>query len=334
MVKKLFLLIILILLYLPLLVSQDSIASRIVIFREPNYMAAALSYKVFINNQMVVKIRNNSYYEYYCSPGEYIVYVGQNSNNTIKIDLKEGETYYIKVGLAINFFAAIPEPIPVDRQWASETIARSNMKRINDSNSFWQRPKNRIGLNFNAGVGFKQIPMVTLTNGDNSNISFGGGFAIGLKYGYEFGKYFDLAAEINYQYSGLNPVIENGDVSFKRWNAYITPSLIIPIDGGQNMRLKLGGGLNYNISPVLNIDLNQIPDGFTDTWTYKDAMGYHFALTWELNYSDYFSTMIGLQYVNTQYEFKSSNSGNSPDLEFRRGNGQSLDLLMGLYYHF
>jgi hypothetical protein len=335
MLKKLSIITIMIFMYLPVLISQDSIASRIVIYREPNYVGAALSYKVFVNDQMIVKIRNNTYYEYFCAPGEYVVHLGQSKNKQIKIDLQEGETYFIKIGMTMNLFAVVPEPIPVDAEWATTSISRTNMKKIEDNNNaFLERPKNRFGFNFGFGAGLKQIPMVILTTGDKSNISFGGGIVFGLKYGYEVGKYFDLAAELNYQFTQLAPVIENGEVSFTRGNFSITPSLIIPIDGGYSMRLKLGAGLNYNFSPVLDVDLNQMTGGFNDTWKYNDALGYHISLVWERNYSESFSANIGLKYVDVQYEFESSLSGQNPDMEFLRGNGKDIEILMGVYYHF
>jgi hypothetical protein len=334
MLKKFFLTFIVILCFLSSLTSQDSIASRIIVFREPNYAGAALSYKIFINNQMVVRLRNNTYYEYYCPPGQYSVFLRENPNNKVSINVEEGQTYYVKFGMIMKFFGVIPELVPVEAQWANEAIERNNMIKIDESNKPIKRPRNRIGLNFNLGIGFKQIPMAYTTNGDESNISFGGGLAFGFKYGYEFSKHFDFATDINYQISSLSPSIGNGSVSFSRWNLSVTPSLIIPIDGGYAMRLKLGGGLNYNFTPILKIDLNDIASGFNDSWKYKSALGYHFSLIWEVNYTESFSAILGLKYINVQYEFESSRDNRIPALDLRRTDGQGLDMVFGVYYHF
>jgi len=334
MAKKTFLIIILQLFYFVLIHGQDSIASKIVIFREANYIMAALSYRVYVNNNMVVKIRNNTYYEYYCTPGEYNIYLRENPNNIVKLDVEEGQTYYIKMGIVSNFWRVIPELVPVENQWAETAISRMGIHKIDENNIQTIRPKNRVGVNCNFGGGFQQIPMITTTNGDDSKISFGGGFSFGLQYGYEMSKYFDISADLNYQLSSLTPELENALVMFGRGHIAITPSLIVPIDGGYSMRLKLGAGLNYNFSPELEIECDQLTGGFNDTWKYKDAPGFHISFVYEMNYTERFTAMVGLKYTNVKYEFGSSKYQHTPSIEFVRPDGQGLDLLCGIYYHF
>jgi hypothetical protein len=334
MLKKTTIVLIFISVFGTLIQGQDSIASKIVVFRESNLMMAALSFKVYINNEMVSKIRNNTYYEYYCGPGEYEVYLRENPNNHLKINVEEGKTYYIKVGIVSNFWRTIPEMMPVEEKWAEIAVSRMGMHKLEKSDVPLIRPKNRIGLNFNFGGGFQQIPMLTTTNGDDSKISFGGGLSLGLQYGYEFSKYFDIAADLNYQYNSLTPSVNNASVFFGRGHLAITPSLIIPIDGGYSMRLKLGGGINYNFSPEMEIKCDQISGGFNDTWKYKNAPGLHLSFIYEMNYTERFTAIIGLKYSYVKYEFNSSKNQRTPGIDFERPDGQALDMVCGIYYHF
>jgi hypothetical protein len=317
-----------------LIQGQDSIASKIVIFREPNPVMALVSYRIFINNEAVAKLSNNTFYEFDCGPGEYSVYLKENPDNVIKLTIEEGQTYYIRLGMLVNFWHSVPELVPVEGQWAEASISRYRMRKIEKNSLPIVRPKNRIGLNCNMGIGFKQIPMFVMTNGDESEISFGGGLAFGLKYGYEFTKHFDLAADIDYYFSTLTPALENASVTFGRGRLSVTPSLILPFDGGYSRRMKLGAGLNYNFSPKMEIECDQISGGFNDTWKYNGAFGFHVSLIYEMSFSERISMILGIKYNNMKFEFESSKGQRIPGFEFDRPDGQGLDMLCGFYYHF
>jgi hypothetical protein len=47
-----------------LLFGQEQTGSKIIVYRESNFAESAISYKVFINKEMVVKLRNGSYYQF------------------------------------------------------------------------------------------------------------------------------------------------------------------------------------------------------------------------------------------------------------------------------
>lgn len=336
MLNKSTLVLLLCFLFLPQLRSQEESASKIIIYRETNFAGSAISYKVFINKEMVVKLRNGSYYEYICAPGEYLVYLKENPARVVRIYAEEGKTNYIRFGLVMSFWRAVPELILVDESFASTTIANRGLRKIDENNLPFIRPANRIGLNMNFGTGIQHLPVITTSTGDNSNISFGGGLALGLKYGRELGKRFDLAGEFNYQMSMLTPALKNADITFSRWNIYVTPSLIIPIDGGDAMRFKAGAGVNYNWASKLEIECSEIQNGFNETWKYTDALGYHVGFTFELNYSEKWSTNLGLRYCNVNYEFVSGINHQPNDLhpDMERPSGAAVDFLFGLYYHF
>jgi len=196
------------------------------------------------------------------------------------------------------------------------------------------RPKNRFGLNVAMGFGFDNFPMIITTDDEESKISFGGGYSVGAKYGREFNKYFDLAFDLNYQFSDLRPPLKNADVTFKRGVLSVTPSYIIPISGGDAMRIKLGGGPDYYWSNSLSIEASEVPDGFNDDWDYKNSWGFHLSAVYEYNFTEKWSFNYGLKWYNVKYEFESGGDY-APDVkDLSNPDGSGIDLLFGMYYHF
>lgn len=196
------------------------------------------------------------------------------------------------------------------------------------------RPENRIGLNINLGFGFESFPMYSTSNGRESSISFGGGYAFGFKYGHEFNRHFDLAFDVNYQFSELRPNLKNAHITFKRGIVSITPSYIIPIAGGDAMRLKFGGGMDYFWGNGLKINGSEVPGGFDDNWRYKNSIGFHLNLIFELNISERWSVSYGLKWYNVNYDFKSGYNSYPIDKKLSNPDGSGLDFLLGIFHHF
>ena len=187
-------------------------------------------------------------------------------------------------------------------------------------------------MNLNFGAGFNPIPLVVLTTGEESTISFGGGFNFGLQYAHRINKKFELALDLNYQISSLAPAVSNASASFNRANIWATPSLIIPFKKNQMMNFKLGAGFNYNFLPTFKFDFSELGGG-KGSWKYKEAFGFHTQLLFEINYSNLYTLNLGIRYVNLTYEFKPDNMYNPP-VELQKPDGSAIDLLMGMAFHF
>jgi len=313
--------------------SNDSIASKVIIYRENNYQGSAISYKVFANDSLLVRLKNNSYYVYDCSPGEYDFLIDKKELSKVHFNVEKGKTYYLKFDMHIGFWTAVPGFLLVDSISATPIIYNSSMKLLGRYNTPYIRPKSRIGINIGVGAGFENNDMFEMENGKMSTFSYGGGVAYGLKYGYEFNKHLDLALDINYQRNDLSPLLTNASVSFSKTIFSITPSYIIPINGGDNMRLKLGAGVDYSMSNSFTIKSDGL-GGFNDTWKYKNAYGYHASINYELNVSDNWSFNYGFKFYNIKYEFTSSNNSIPIVRKLIRPNASGFDFLCGIYYHF
>lgn len=313
--------------------ANDSISSKIVFYREYNYYGSAISHKVYVNGVEIVKLKNNSYFEYPCTPGEYSIQVGNYKETFMRLTVEEGKTYYLRFGMRTGTWNAIPELVLVDSISAYPAIYQGNMRNLNATPTL-NRPKGRFGFNIGFGGGFSSVPMVTTTDGKESTLSFGGGFVFGFKYGYELNKNFDLAFDASYQFSSLSPTINNGDVTFGRWIFSLTPSYIIPISDGETMRIKLGAGIDGYVGNGLNIDLSKLQGGFSEDWSYKSTAGFHLSAIFEMNTSSKWSLSYGLKWYNVSYSFESGGLHYPTDNKLKEPNGSGIDFVVGVYYHF
>ena len=71
--------------------SNDSISSKIVFYREANLLAATRLYKIYVNDSLIVRLRNSSYYEYSCAPGDYLIEI-KSYGSKINLHVEEGKT--------------------------------------------------------------------------------------------------------------------------------------------------------------------------------------------------------------------------------------------------
>jgi hypothetical protein len=315
--------------------ATDDPACKIIIYRAPNFYGAALSYKILLNDSLIIRIRNNAYYEHNVEPGKYVIQVAGLDETIISFDIQVGETRYFRFVLGAGFWAGLPDLVMEEPVSAEKSIDRENMIQQLYVNEILPRPKNRIGFDVQVGVGIENIPMVTLTNGDEADISFGGGIGIGAYYGYEVNRYLDLEVDLNILFSDLVPYVENAQVTFRRLSAKFTPSLIIPFDGGYSMRLKLGAGVGIYGLNLLNIQTNELQGGFEDRWHYDNRIGPHARIVYEMNPSRNFTISYGFSYYYVKYNYHHSDGFIFPDgNELTIVDGSGVNLILGLSYNF
>ncbi|MDX9853991.1 MAG: hypothetical protein RBS81_09435 [Tenuifilaceae bacterium] len=315
------------------LASADTLSSKVIIYRESAYVGSALSYEILANGTSVVKIRNASYYEFVCEPGTYTFRVNKYKNAAIVLDVKPGKTHYLRMGVQPGFWSALPELIAVDEVSAKPVVESGSLRLLDGSPLV--RPKNRFGVQFAAGLGFENHDMFYDQNGKVSTLSYGGGFQIGLMYGYEFNRHFDLSFNLFYQGSVLSPPLKNVEASFGRGALLVTPAYIIPIDGGESMRFKIGAGMGYYFGGTFNVDGTDVEPGFRTRWNYKGTVGGHASFHFEMNTSSNWVFNYGIRFNALRYEFDSSNNDLYPSSDkLAKPNGSGLDFIIGACYSF
>jgi hypothetical protein len=335
--KKFFVLFLLFLGFLKFSLAGEYPKAKIYIYRQNNFYASGVSYKIFANDSLIVRLKNNSYVIYDCLPGDYIFSINKLSENSIKFKVENGKTYFIKFNVNMGFWSTKPELLLLqDTTLALSQINNEKLKLITDNPRLpFIRPKSRIGVNLAFGGGLHSTAMF-YTNVGNASLSSGGGYGIGAKYGYEITNYLDIALDFNYQFSFLIPYLNNATSTFKRGYISITPSYIIPLQDGERMRLKIGGGYDYYFDNMVIIGGINVPNGgFNDTWKYDKTSGWHACVNYELNFSDKMSLNFGVKYYNVKYSFKSSSLMiPSDDSGLKNPDGSGVDILMGVFYHF
>ena len=87
-------------------------------------------------------------------------------------------------------------------------------------------------------------------------------------------------------------------MDFSRTRLSFTPLYIVPIGDGYLMRLKFGAGVNYCISPELNIEASNV--GLSnEVWKYDNAFGFQVKAAYEMFINRNWSFQYGLSYYNS-----------------------------------
>jgi len=314
--------------------SSNDTKGTVIIYREHNSYGSAVSFKIFANDSLIIKIRNNTYFIYECIPGDINFKLNNIEDTNVKLNIEKGETYYLRVGLRTGFWSSVPEILLVDSISAFETVNSGKMKKLTNLNEILSRPKARMGLELSVGGGNESVPLITMEDGEEAEISFGGGIGVGFTTGYEVNKYLDLSFNVNYKSSSLVPYVDNAEISFSRVNIRLTPALILPIDGGYSMRLKLGAGLDYYTATNLEFQTEEIPGGFNEIWEYENSLGSHATITFELDPTEKWTISYGFNFYNVKYKFEQSDQYYPLDTKLIDPVGSGFELLMGIYYNF
>ena len=252
---------------------NDSLAT-VYFYRLYNYYGSAVKMKILANDQPVVRLKNASYYTFQTPPGDYYFRASMGTESRIRVKLEPGEDYYVKAAIVPGFWSGHPQLELVDSIEGSSVIRGGMLSAQSFKPISMERPKSRIGLVMEGGFGFESIPLFVNEDNDEVTLSSGGGFGIGLEYGYEVSRYFDISLNGFYQGSSLSMPLENASASFNRMGITLTPALIIPVKSGDYYRFKLGAGIGAYSLGKMYIDASEA-GGTEMTFRYKPAFGAH-----------------------------------------------------------
>ena len=330
--KKYLIIIALLIGYINTSFSNDTIAGRVIFYQTNNLHGSSNSYKLFANDSLLIRLKNNTYFVYDCSPGLYSFTVDKLKNSQLPLVVEKGKTYYIRLIENTGMFRIMPELLLVDSLTANSKIRNGSLTKVEKTNLPFKRPKNRLGIFLGYGIGTNSIKVASTADSNSSSISFGGGALFGLKYGREFGQHFDLACDFNYQFSFLIPSLTNAATNFDRSFISLTPSYIIPLGDGEKMRFKVGAGIDYYWYSKLIINTSKLTNGFDDSWKYDQTFGYHVRVNFEMNLNERWSLEYALKYYNVKYNATYENPASGD--KFYNTIGSGVDLIIGLNYHF
>lgn len=310
--------------------AQSTDSARIVFMRPYAYVGTANLFKVKLADGSIIKLVSNSYYALNVVAGTF-EFATVRSKTMGTLEVEAGRTYYVRAYFDKGFWVLTPELKLADSIWGRNLVREGKLK---DMKKPLLRPLNRVGVILNAGPGFNDIAVIKTTNNLESSMGFAGGNGVSVQVGREVEKYLDIALSYSYMNRGLTPYIKNGTIDFSRHFVSLTPSFIIPIQGGYAQRIKIGGGVDFYFSNTLKNKTTGIPGGINDTWNYGQAVGYHAQLMYEVNLSEHFSMLWGISYYNVEYSFESGGLYKPVVDELSNPKGDGLSLKLGVNYHF
>ncbi len=332
--KKQFLLILAFVTLLHSAIAADNTNGRIVVYFATKVNIVAKPYEIMANDSLVARIRNNSFAEYTCKPGSYNIRITNAPTANTSINVVAGKSYFVQIMTMPGFWKPQPIFMQVDSISGNNIIKNYGVEKLDKDFSPFPRAARRFSVSVISGAGFTDKPIVYLNNGDEATISAGGGVGIGLKYGYEINRFFDLSFEYNYHYSMLMPNVKNANVSFSNSSIAITPSLIIPYADGDVTRFRLGAGIDKYFGENLNLKTSQLAGGLDHKFNYTSNIGTHINFVYETNLTKTWSMNLELIYHNINFDFKPSVPGEQVDPNFNKMDGSGIDLNIGVSYHF
>jgi len=89
--------------------------SQVVFFRTGAYMGAATWFKIRENGAELGKLSNQSYFVAVLDPGPHAFTATTESKNTLKLELEDGETTYVRGTLQMGLILYEPNLAPVDQ---------------------------------------------------------------------------------------------------------------------------------------------------------------------------------------------------------------------------
>lgn len=83
------------------------------IYRSSSFKGAAVSYDVHVknkgNDKVVTNLKNGGYFPYFADAGENEVWAKTEAKSSVTLDVKPGQTYYVKGGIRMGFAIGRPE---------------------------------------------------------------------------------------------------------------------------------------------------------------------------------------------------------------------------------
>lgn len=303
MIQKKFILTALLLVYFACLISQEKYARIIVYRNEISKTVSNEGYKIFTDDNLTTILSNYSFEEFYMPAGSFKLKVNEIFPSISTVNSIAGNTLYFRISRNFNVPDNPITIVAVDSVLALNELKFLKKVSITNKKIIKTKSYNGIGFSFEPGVGFEKIGLLGTTLGTQVMHSFGGGMLLGLNYNRSVNDYFGLSASLAYQFSMLTPNVTNADVKFTQGILSFSPFFLVPLNKKNGARIKLGGGTDYHFTPILNIETEEIINGFNDKWTYKNSFGYHLYTYFETMLSDNVRLHAGFKYNDARFRY-------------------------------
>ncbi|MCX6243460.1 MAG: hypothetical protein NTU98_02040 [Bacteroidetes bacterium] len=80
--------------------------NAVIYFARPTSYGYAVAFQYFDNNKFIGEYKGKKYFRYECSPGHHLFWAKSENDEFLEADLKEGETYIVKIDVIIGTWKA------------------------------------------------------------------------------------------------------------------------------------------------------------------------------------------------------------------------------------
>ena len=92
------------------------------LYRPSSFFCGGFTYNVKTGDRIITTLYNGGYYPYFSAPGEKEFWAETESKSSVTLDVKPGETYYIKGEVGVGFLVCRPHLMAVDPEIAEKEI--------------------------------------------------------------------------------------------------------------------------------------------------------------------------------------------------------------------
>lgn len=98
-------------------------AGLVYFYRPSSFVGGGVSYDIKNGDTVIATLYNGGYYPYFSTPGEKEFWAKTESKSSITLDVKTGQTYYIKGEVGVGFLVGRPHLMVVAPEIAEKEIA-------------------------------------------------------------------------------------------------------------------------------------------------------------------------------------------------------------------
>lgn len=97
------------------------------LYRPGSFIGGGVAYDVKVGETVITTLHNGGYYPYMATPGEVEFWAKTEARSAVTLDVKSGETYYIKGTVGVGFFVGRPHLMVVPAVTAESEIAECKL---------------------------------------------------------------------------------------------------------------------------------------------------------------------------------------------------------------
>ncbi len=97
------------------------------IYRPSSFIGGGVSYDVKVGERVITTLYNGGYYPYFAKPGELELWARTEAKSSVTLDVKPGETYYVKGTVGVGFLVGRPHLIVVQASVGEKEITECKL---------------------------------------------------------------------------------------------------------------------------------------------------------------------------------------------------------------